>query len=49
VKLYDSVDQGQVLGYLGGGTLSNDLLPFYARTDKGGTSAFIDPAPLFGK
>jgi len=49
VKLYDGVDQGQVLGYLGGGTLSNDLLPFYARTDKGGTSAFIDPAPLFGK
>ena len=49
VKLYDSVDQGQVLGYLGGGTLSNDLLPFYARTDKGGTSAFINPAPLFGQ
>ncbi len=49
VTLYDSVDQGQVLGYLGGGTLSNDLLPFYARTDKGGTSAFINPAPLFGQ
>ena len=49
VKLYDTLKQGQVLGYLGGGTLSNDLLPFYARTDKGGTSAFIDPAPLFGK
>jgi septal ring factor EnvC (AmiA/AmiB activator) len=49
VHLYDSVDQGQVLGYLGGGTLSNDLLPFYARTDTGGTSAFIDPAPLFGR
>ncbi len=49
VNLYDSVKRGQVLGYLGGGTLSNDLLPFYARTDKGGTSAFINPAPLFGK
>jgi len=49
VQLYDTVAQGQVLGYLGGGTLSNDLLPFYARTDTGGTSAFIDPAPLFGK
>ncbi len=49
VKLYDEVKQGQVLGYLGGGTLSNDLLPFYARTDAGGKSAFIDPAPLFGK
>ncbi|MEJ2287329.1 MAG: peptidoglycan DD-metalloendopeptidase family protein, partial [Deinococcales bacterium] len=49
VKLYDDVKQGQVLGYLGGGTLSNDLLPFYARTDTGGKSAFIDPAPLFGK
>lgn len=49
VKLYDSVDQGQVLGYLGGGTLSDDLLPFYARTDTNGRSAFIDPAPLFGR
>ncbi len=49
VKLFDTVAQGQVLGYLGGGTLSNDLLPFYARTDSGGKSAFIDPAPLFGR
>jgi len=49
VNLYDTVTQGQVLGYLGGGTLSNDLLPFYARTDAGGKSAFIDPAPLFGR
>ncbi|HKI55554.1 MAG TPA: peptidoglycan DD-metalloendopeptidase family protein [Trueperaceae bacterium] len=49
VTLYDAVKQGQVLGYLGGGTLSNDILPFYARTDTGGKSAFIDPAPLFGK
>ena len=48
VSLFDAVRRGQVLGYLGGGTLSNDLLPFYARTDTGGTSTFIDPAPLFG-
>lgn len=49
VALFAGVKQGQVLGYLGGGTLSNDLLPFYARTDTGGTSTFIDPSPLFGK
>lgn len=47
VDVFDPVQQGQVLGYLGGGTLSSDVLPFYARTDTAsGRAVFVDPAPL---
>lgn len=49
VQAYDSVTQGQVLGYLGGGTLTpNDVLQFYARRGSGGSGPYVDPAPLLG-
>lgn len=49
VQAYDSVTQGQVLGYLGGGTLTpNDVLQFYARRGAGGSGPYVDPAPLLG-
>lgn len=49
VEMYDSVSQGQVLGYLGGGTLTpNDVLQFYARRGAGGSGPYVDPAPLLG-
>jgi murein DD-endopeptidase MepM/ murein hydrolase activator NlpD len=49
VELYESVKQGDVVGYLGGGTLQrNDVLQFYAQRAGSGTQAFIDPAPLLG-
>ena len=49
VELFDTVDQGAVLGYLGGGTLApNDILQFYARRETDAGSPFIDPAPLLG-
>jgi len=49
VQSYDSVTQGQVLGYLGGGTLTpNDVLQFYARRGSGGSGPYVDPAPLLG-
>ncbi len=50
VKLFDPVAGGEVLGYLGGGTLSSRLLPFYARTEAStGRAVFVDPAPLLGQ
>lgn len=49
VELYEPVKQGDVVGYLGGGTLQrNDVLQFYAQRAGSGTQAFIDPAPLLG-
>ena len=49
VELNESVTQGAVLGYLGGGTLTrNDVLQFYAQRAGSGSQAFIDPAPLLG-
>jgi len=49
VQVSDAVSQGQVLGYLGGGTLTpNDVLQFYAQRQAGGSSAYVDPAPLLG-
>ena len=49
VQPTDAVAQGQVLGYLGGGTLTpNDVLQFYARRESGGSSPYVDPAPLLG-
>lgn len=50
VEVFDTVPQGAVLGYLGGGTLSSDVLPFYARSQTAsGKSVFVDPAPLLGQ
>lgn len=49
VELYETVTQGTVLGYLGGGTLTrNDMLQFYAQRAGANAQAFIDPAPLLG-
>ena len=49
VQPTDVVTQGQVLGYLGGGTLTpNDVLQFYAQRQSDGSSAYVDPAPLLG-
>ncbi len=48
VSMFENVRQGQVLGYLGGGTLTrSDILQLYAKRD-GGTGPFIDPTPLLG-
>lgn len=49
VDLGDTVQQGTVLGYLGGGTLTPpDVLQFYARRETSSGSPFVDPAPLLG-
>lgn len=49
VEVHQVVNQGQVLGYLGGGTLMrNDLLQFYARREAAGRAPYVDPAPLLG-
>ncbi len=49
VGLYDTVAQGTVLGYLGGGTLTRpDVLQFYAQRETSAGNPFIDPAPLLG-
>ncbi|HET8986490.1 MAG TPA: peptidoglycan DD-metalloendopeptidase family protein [Trueperaceae bacterium] len=49
VQANQSVTQGQVLGYLGGGTLTpNDVLQFYARRGSGASGPYVDPAPLLG-
>ena len=44
------VAQGQLLGYLGGGTLvHNDTLHFYMRRASGnGDYTYVDPAPMLG-
>lgn len=49
VEQLDAVQQGEVIGYLGGGTLTrNDVLQFYAQRSGAAGNAFIDPAPLLG-
>lgn len=49
VEMGEVVEQGAVVGYLGGGTLTrSDTLQFYAQRAGGGSQAFIDPAPLLG-
>lgn len=49
VEMHTVVAQGQVLGYLGGGTLMrNDVLQFYARREAAGVAPYVDPAPLLG-
>lgn len=49
VEIHEVVAQGQVLAYLGGGTLMrNDVLQFYARREAQGVAPYVDPAPLLG-
>jgi septal ring factor EnvC (AmiA/AmiB activator) len=50
VAIGEAVAGGQVIGYLGGGTLvPADVLRFYVRrTDAGGRAVFVDPAPVLG-
>lgn len=49
VELGHLVSQSEILGYLGGGTLTrNDVLQFYAQRTAASGNAFIDPAPLLG-
>jgi septal ring factor EnvC (AmiA/AmiB activator) len=46
VQLGDKVDQGDILGYLGGGLLTPpDVLKLYVRTAR---NQFVDPAPVLG-
>lgn len=45
----DRVERGQVVGFLGGGTLPPpDVLRLYARLSRGGREAFVDPLPILG-
>ena len=47
--LGDRVERGQVIGYLGGGTLvPPDVLRLYARLNSSGRAAFVDPLPILG-
>lgn len=49
VQIHAVVGQGQIIGYLGGGTLMrNDVLQFYARREAAGVAPYVDPAPLLG-
>jgi len=49
VEIHQLVAQGELLGYLGGGTLMrNDVLQFYARREAAGVAPYVDPAPLLG-
>ena len=49
LQVGDRVQRGQVIGYLGGGTLPPpDVLRLYARLNQGGREAFVDPLPLLG-
>lgn len=49
VEMFDTVERGQIIGYLGGGTLTQaDVLQLYARRGSASDTPFIDPAPLFG-
>jgi septal ring factor EnvC (AmiA/AmiB activator) len=49
VEVGERVQRGQVIGYLGGGTLPPpDVLRLYARLNRDGREAFVDPMPLLG-
>ncbi len=49
LQVGDRVQRGQIIGYLGGGTLPPpDVLRLYARLNQGGREAFVDPMPLLG-
>ena len=49
LQVGDRVQRGEIIGYLGGGTLPPpDVLRLYARLNQGGREAFVDPMPLLG-
>lgn len=49
VRINQVVAQGDLLGYLGGGTLvHNDTLHFFMQRSVGDAFAYFDPAPLLG-
>lgn len=48
VAFGDQVRQGQILGYLGGGIVSPDILQFRLGTQAGPQIVYQDPAPLLG-
>lgn len=49
LQVGDRVQRGEVIGFLGGGTLPPpDVLRLYARLKQGGREAFVDPLPLLG-
>ena len=50
VKAGDEVTRGQVIGYLGGGTLARpDTLEFFVVVPhSNGSFDYVDPAPLLG-
>ncbi|MEX2501451.1 MAG: peptidoglycan DD-metalloendopeptidase family protein [Trueperaceae bacterium] len=49
LQVGDRVQRGQIIGYLGGGTLPPpDVLRLYARLNQDGREAFVDPLPLLG-
>lgn len=48
VEFGDQVRQGQILGYLGGGIVSPDILQFRLGTQAGPQIVYQDPAPLLG-
>ena len=48
VKLGDQVEQGQILGYLGGGIIAADILQLRIGRSEGFDLVYQDPAPLLG-
>ncbi len=49
VLVGDRVERGQVIGFLGGGTLPPpDVLRLYVRVNDGGRESFVDPLPILG-
>ena len=49
ITIGDQVEQGQIIGYLGGGTLTPpDTLQFRMGTPQGSGAVWYDPAPYLG-
>ena len=49
LEIGDDVEQGEIIGYLGGGTLTpSDTLQFRMGTPQGSGAVWYDPAPYLG-
>ena len=48
VQIGDQVEQGQILGYLGGGIIAADILQLRIGRSEGFDLVYRDPAPLLG-
>ena len=48
VRIGDRVEQGQILGYLGGGIIAADILQLRIGRSEGFDLVYQDPAPLLG-